>query len=45
LNFTDALLDLAFHFLGLDASDLTHDYLHGALDLVLGAFSAILVHG
>lgn len=44
LHLTCTLLKLAFYFLAFVAGDLAGDLFRGALDLILSAFGAILVH-
>lgn len=44
LRLAHILLDLASHFLGLVAGDFAGCFFQTTLDLVLGAFRAILVH-
>jgi len=44
LHLACTLLELAFYFLAFVAGDLAGDLFRGALDLILSAFGAILVH-
>ena len=45
LGFACMLLNLAFRLACGIVGDLADTFLHGALDLVLGTFSAMLIHG
>lgn len=44
LHFACILLEIAGSLLGMITRELAGGFLHGALDFVLGTFSAILIH-